>query len=299
MGNKQYIGISEFSELSKMVHTVKKKVGYTGSLLNYLNKKQNKNKQKFYLTSSFNRSEIDLSDIEIETLISKKLLKFLSKKEQKIVPTFKAFMIVDYQIYNPNPQVEKLLDDLNKLYFEKILKLSEEPIDTKEMAIIITLLGLGAISETYALKLTEKNASYFKEAVDIAVKFVKSLGKEYEDGKVESLWRKNVTGEGPILGEMRRLNKISIHTENIYRNKAREGAHYLDLIEDNRLNDYRLTYLLKKLFERKTLSYQQRLKLIETLDKIEKFEFNLFKDGPEFDMFNYRKRLKIIIESKI
>lgn len=295
----KYIDDKLYIELEKIID---KKLGMTPNLALNLMKKTKKNQQDTYIRASFLKREINLSNFEIEDLVNKRILKILSKKEGRLTPTFKAILMINYKISNPNNYVNHMLNDLNDKFFENVIELSEKPIDTKEKAIIIGLLGLGAFSNEYSLELNlleqnETNQEFFRKAIDLAADFIKELGSEFNDGSLSKLWTRNVVGEGPILGEMRRLNTIQTHTEGIY--KKESGRHYLDVLVNNKIDENCMLFLLTKIFDKRPLSFPERERLISTLDKIKNLEFKIFRKTPSFDKLEARTTLKRIILSNI
>jgi hypothetical protein len=279
---------------SKLENLLKEKTGGRNRIVLSIIGKTKKNQQKFYRDISFLQDEIDFSDIEIEELIEKKILKFLSRSEGRLTLTLKGLLLLDYWILNPTKEVIEMIDGFNSVFFEKIMQLAEKPLTSKEKAIIITVLGLGAISDEYVLKVEEKNAEYFKKAVNRAAEFIESLGKEYCDGTIEKLWTRNVVGEGPILGEMRRTNQIPQKTEGIY--TPLDKGHYLEILDNGNINETKLEYLIKKVFDKKPLLFDEKKAFIEVLNDIQKYEYKIFKINPPFDTLEIKKQIKRTIE---
>lgn len=297
MGYSNFLSTNQGTELKKIINNIRDEHGQKFAF--DLIKKNKKNQQKFYSDVSFFKKEIKLSDLEIQDLINKKLLKVLNKKEGRLTPTLKAILMVEYEIMEPSHSISEMLNDINKEFFDNIMKISEELVTAKEKAVVIGLLGLGAITDQYWLKLDEKNKEYFKNAVNHAAKFIKELGKEFDDGSLSTLWDTKAVGEGAVLGEMRRLNKIQPHTDGACVRTA-DGKLYLDILSENRLDEDKLTYLLKeKIFDKKSLSFEEKKKLIKTLDEIQNYTFKIFKTNPPFSMLKIMKEIKSIIESDI
>lgn len=257
-------------------------------------KKNKKNKQKFYNDFSFYQNNLDLSQLEIQDLIEKNLLKVISDLEGRMTLTFKALIMLKYEILNPDSKLNDLINDFNKEFFENVIGKSVQSLEPYEKAIIITLLGLGAFSNNYALKVDDKNKEHFKKAVDRSVNFLKGLGSDFDKKeKLDEIWSKNVVGEGPVLGLMRRTNNLPIRTENIY---SKTGGHHLDILRGENIDENKLSYLLNRLFDIRKLDFAERKKLIETIDEIQKFEFKLFKNSAPYDTLSIRKKIKRMIE---
>jgi len=278
---------------------LKKQLNYNKKLIYNLKKfiKMNdKNKKEFFNNLSFLKKNIHMTSLQIDDLINKKILSYISEQESRLTFTFKGLIIVEYDIKKPGIKINNLLDDLNKLFFEDVMKLSQEPIISREKAIILGLLGLMALSDDYSLKPKKENINYIKNSVDLAANFIKSLGSEYDDGSLQRLWCLQVEGEGPILGEFRRTNKIPIHTEGLYK---KGKGHYLNILYKNNIDKEKLFYLLKRIFNKRPLSYPEKKNLIKTLDEIRQYEFKIFKDNPQFNSLDMRKQIKKLIESDI
>jgi len=285
-------------QLEELDRIIQQKIGRNYKSPIEIIKKTKKNQQQFYIDLSFTKKETDLSNIDIEDLVNKNLLKIISKKEKTFIPTLKALLMIYYKIAKPDNHVNSLLEDLNKKFFENILELSEELLTSKEKAIILALIGIGAISPSYSLKLNEANEEAFKKCVDIAAEFLASLGKEFDDGTLSKLWNRNVIGETPVRAEMRRLNTIQPHTEGMYR-KEGNNNHYLDLLDKGELNQESLAYLFERIFDKRTLSFEERKKLIATLDEIQQYEFKIIKVEAPYDRFEIKTQIKHFIESRI
>jgi len=296
MKRKYLLNDSQLKELRRLFLLISAGKNKDTKIMTQIIRMQNKNKQKFYKDNAFEEKEIQLQKMDIEDLIKKKFLKVMSKKDKKYLLPLKTIILFDYGLEQDlDKKTENLIDDLNKMFFEKVVGLSDVPIDSKEKAIIITLLGLGAYSDKYLFQPNEKNAKSFQEAVNIAVEFLKGLGESYSS-KLDSFWNRKVTGEGPILSEMRRLNTIEPRTEGIYK-RAKNKGHYLDILTNNRLNESRFRYILEKIFDKSPLVYENKKKFVETLEKIQKFEYKFFKNEPLFNMLEIRRKIRYIIES--
>lgn len=290
-----YLREKEFEELKKILSRVKDNLGVEKIFLDLIPKTR-KGKQQIYKdTLSFFQKELDLSQIEIDDLIDKNILKYTSKKDNKLTLTLKSILILEYGLNSVSEGTDELIDDLNKEFYENVFQLSDDPLTSLERAIIIGMIGVEAISNEYCIKPDEENQDYLKSVVDCASEFLKKLGPDYNDGSLEKLWKKVVIGEGPILAEFRRLNKIPIHTEGIYKKEG--GKHYLDLVTDKSLNEPRTIYIIKKLFDKRPLNFDEKKEFLETLENIHSFEFKIFKDNPPFDSFEVRKSIKRLIEN--
>jgi len=295
-----FLNKNQTSELGNVINKIKT---HNSKFFDSLNlniiKKAKKNQQEIYKKTSFGRDEIRLTELEVEDLINKKLLKYISKKDDRLILTFKYILMSHYEIEHPSTSVNDLLNDLNKIAFEDIIQMSEEPLESREKVFITTLLGLGAISDKHSILVNDENQHHFKNAVECAVDFIKSLGTEYNDGGLDKLWKRQVIGETEVRAEIRRLNTIQPRTEGIYTIQDRR-FHYLDILNDkNKLEEKRLEYLLARIFDRRPLTLEEKRELIKTLDKIQSYEYKIFKTSPPFDTLEIRKGIKHVIESGI
>ena len=302
MENMSYLKNIQISELEKILKGIKEHKSIKDRLALKIMKKQKKNTQYFFKNeASFYRKDINLSNNDIEDLTDKKLLKFISLKEERLTLTLKSIFMLEYGILNPTPNMDKMLTDVNDIFFEKILGISDQLLESREIAIILALLGTCAISKDYGFTINENNQKHFKAIVDIAANFIHKLGDEYDDGTIGKLWSRDVVGEGPILGEIRRANNISTRTEKIYDTKKVNGIsiHYLDILSNNQVNENKLTYLLKRLFSKRPLSFTENKDLIFTLNNIHQYSYKLFRNPPLFDEFKIRKQIRRQIERNI
>lgn len=295
-----FLNKNQAFELEKIINKIKIKDSEICDNLNLnIIKKAKKNQQDIYKKTSFNRNEIELTELEVEDLISKNLLKYISKKDNKLILTFKYIVMFHYGIENPTSSVNDLLNDLNKIAFGDVIQMSEEPLNSREKVFITALLGLGAISDKHSILVNDENQQHFKNAVDCAVEFLKSLGPEYGNDDLDKLWKRKVIGETEVRAEIRRLNTIIPRTERIYTIHEKR-FHYLDLLNDkNKLDETRLEYLLTRIFDKRPLTFKEKGEFVKTLDKIQSYEFKIFKNNPPFDALEIRKSIKHIIESKI
>lgn len=291
MSKNNFLSETQVSELSRLIE---RSIGKNRVSTNILTTSK-KSAQEIYNKISFSRSEMKLSESDFEDLLSKNMIKIISKKDAKVTLTLKSIIIMEYKILEVTSQVNKMLDDINKEFFDNVMHLSEKPVSSKEKAIIIALIGLNTFSEGYMLQLKEEKGHEFKSAVDIAVGFLKTLGQEFDDGTLDKIWSRNVIGEGPVLSEMRRLNQIQMSTEGVYKNT--KSGHYLDILRNNKLNEERFNYILSRIFDKRTPTYEEKKQMIKALDEIQQYEYKLFRTIPPFNTLDIRKRIKYLIES--
>lgn len=287
---------NQLSEISRLMAVAKARTKQKGKTLPNLMKMRERNLKAFYRDISCSRHDIRLDDMDLEELVRWQFLAYLSRMEQRLTLTVRSIILSEYSIYQPDENMENLIDDINEAYFRKVIDLSGEPITPTEKVIIVALLGLDAISEDYSLRLDPQNQKYFKQAVDIAGKFLENTDTEQETGAFRDIWPQDVIGEDPVLARMRRLDRIQVHTEGLY--KKVKGKHYLDLVDKGKLDENKLTFLLSKLFVI-PLSYNQREELNKTVDNIQQYGLQLYETNPPFDALRIRNRIKYLIQSQV
>ena len=121
MTNSTFLNNKQISELKKIFDKNSDNIKSTLDIM----KQKNSNRLKFFNDISFFRKEIELSYIEIEELINKGLLSVISERDLKLTLTLKALLMLEYGIIDPSSGTNKMLDDLNKRYFDNIMKTSK------------------------------------------------------------------------------------------------------------------------------------------------------------------------------
>ena len=257
--------------------------------------KSKKNIQDFILNNTvINSEQLGLSIDEIEELQRKSFIHEKSKKERIYCLTLKGMIILEYGLYDCYGQIEKMLNDFNRLYFEDIVKESKQKLTTREKVVLLGLLGLMAITEDYTVKLNDANEEYFKQSVNQVVLFLSEF-PNLIDESIDKLWKREISGETPIKGELRRLNDLPTKTENVYKN---DKGHYLNLLKNNSIDIQSLEYLLKRIFGETFLSYEAKNKLMSLLDEIQRsYSPFVFYDLPPFDVYEVRNQIRKIIEN--
>ncbi|WXG44267.1 MAG: hypothetical protein WED04_09580 [Promethearchaeati archaeon SRVP18_Atabeyarchaeia-1] len=298
MNDSGILSANQTRVLGKLVYKGKNRPKSNRKLAIGLIKKKKKNQQDFYKSLSFRQNEANLPQHEIEELVAKNLLKFISRKDKLLTVTLKAMLVLDYGITDLSGNMDEMLNDFNEVFFEGVIKLSDEPLEAREKAIILGLLGLGTVSEQYSLKPDKENQEELGKCIDdFAVSFIKELGPEYDDGTIKDLWPGDVVGEEPVLARMRRTDTVQARTEGVYRKK--EGRHYLDILADEKIDEAKLTYLFERFFDKRPLSFEEKKKLVKALDGIQEHAIRLIRSNPPFDMLEIRRQIRRIIESKL
>lgn len=282
--NKQYLLMDEISQIR----------GKKGIPLLIKNKK---NIQQFFRSISFSPSKLKISELDLDDLFSKRILAKLSENEEIIGFTLKGLLLFEYRINDYNKEFDDLLNDLNHQYFDTIMELREKPLESWEKAILITTLGLGAITEEFPLSVSDDNKNYFKDSVEIAKNYLLNFDSNLsKDGTLEKLWSENIVGEDSILQLLRRVNKLPTKTENIFIKTS--GRLYLRLIDQEKLDTQKTKFILKKIFDKKILEFNQKKDFTQILDEIQKKSPFLFSSLPPYNKQQIRRDLfKIIDES--
>jgi hypothetical protein len=279
---KVYKETIEFAESNGLLKNIN---GLSLSIL-----KMNKNKRK----SFFDRMSVSKinSSLTINTelfLIKENILAYTDKNETKITLTFKGILILDYGLSSIDISTYRLLDDLNSVYFVKVFEEVGVPLNGDEKAIIITLLGLMGFSPKSSLKLSSykdshSNVEDFRACVEKSIDFLKSMGPKYVDNTLDKIWDYNVRGEDPVNAKMARLNNITTRTDGIYQKGQKKEGHYLNLIKDKVIDTTNLEYLLKKLFDKGILSYEQRETFINLLKDIFSERHKFITNDSDFNL---------------
>jgi hypothetical protein len=258
--------------------------------------KTRKNQQQFYHENAISKEQLNLSDVDLMVLEQYNLLKTIDQKTRKVIPTLKAMFMCRYDfLHNPTPSVLTLLEDLNKMFFEDILQMSKEELEGREKAIVLTLLGLGALCEGYELKFDEnlrRNEETFKKVVGLVVEFLKCV--QYHDETLDKLWTREVKGENKVSGELRRLNTLEPRTEGICV-RTHQGT-YLKLVQNGKLDGEALRFLLSKIFNKQPLSFEQKTNLKNLLSNISLHNSLFFRYPPPFSMSKVLGEIKGVID---
>jgi hypothetical protein len=267
------------------------------SCINLLKMKKS-NLQLFFNNNTFKMSfEDQLSETDSQDLINKHIIKIVSEKEKTATISFKGLILLEYGILNFEKSYDAFLNDIDSNYFGSILESTHNAFEAREKAIITFMLGTGAISQTYSVRVDENNMGEYKKAVDMAADFLYKNG--FDDGTLKKLWTREIVGLDPAISEFQRLDKICVNTEGIYRKPPNSG-HYLDIFNDDKIDKKNLVYLIKKIFEGKPISYDERQEYLRCLDDIKKkFGHAFFAIIPPYNYHEYRRLLREVIELEI
>ncbi len=260
------------------------------NLLIELLKESKTKRDKFFINNVINRTELEISDDRFNYMLKEGILYLASEIDMKVLITIKGLIITIYGMTEVPKHVDDLLNDLNKEYFSKSFEDDEKaPLELREKVAIIVLLGLLSFSKNYSLKIStlrSKKETPFIDCIRKSADFLASLpGYEDEKEKAEKLFQN--TSEGNVgVTFLRRLDNIQVRTESVKVSTAvyvkSGGEHYLDLLEGNSIKDKNLSYLLRRVFNKRTLTFEERKSFINLLNEIEKERIYLMGNNPDF-----------------
>lgn len=257
-----------------------------------------KNIQEFFLKTNFQKDEWPYSQSELDYLVNKKVLYFV-EEEGCYLLTYKGLTILEYnlELYE---ELDCYLNDLNFLYFEKNMKKKDEPLKPQDKPILFTVLGLYAFSSDYSLYIDESNKSEFAKSVDFAIELLK-IHNLKEIDKLNKIWDSEVIGEDPILSIRRRLTEIPPRTNNIFKTTS-GNSHgiFIDIMNiDGSIDENKVLFLLKKVFNNKIFDKNEKEELIDTLNKIERGRFSLIQSSSNVNRIKIKRELRDIILEKL
>ena len=200
----------------------------------------------------------------------------------------KGLIILEYGLVVSDISILRMLDELNAEYFTKVFVEAEDPLSGEEKAIIITFLGLMLFSSESSLKLSSyndlhSNVEDFRFCVGKSIEFLRFMGPDYIDSTLDKIWASNVRGEDPVNAKMSRLNDISLKTNGIYHKGQRKEGHFLNLMKGGQIDSINLKFLLKKIFDKGSPTFDQRERFIVLLKQIFSERHN-FISGSNFEL---------------
>lgn len=261
-----------------------------------LSKKSSKVLSEYISNTEFYHDSWPYSEAELDYLEKNGLI-YYKNKDLKYQLTYKGLIVTEYGIYSLKPDINKFLDDLNEMYFEKNLKTQNKPFNPRERIILFTILGLKAFSMNHSIEFNDKNRIDFKEASNYSVKFLTNLFPEEED-EYNNTWNLNSKGLDPIVATLtKRLDELPLKTEGIFIRHSHFNI-YLNLLDPNgNISASSCLYLLKKLLDEKYLSENGKEELIQAFNKIENKSILLIKSNDEnMDKLKINNQLKDIIK---
>jgi hypothetical protein len=251
------------------------------------------------MKNSFSNEELKLSKAEEFRLVNDKILFKIDEARGLLTLTIKGIILLEYGLDSEDEKITDFLNGLNDNYFQNLMVKNNEPLESQEKAVVLTLLGLHAFTSETAVKLSAynesiQNANLFKGCVDDALSYIKGLGERYIDSKMDKIWSLNVIGENPVAARINRLNNISIKTDQIYKKEG--GNHFLDVLKDGRLDKDKVTFLLRRIFDKGTLNFEEREALVSLMKSIQSNRYKLISTSHDFDNADTGYVLHTIIE---
>lgn len=261
-------------------------------------KKNKKNIQEFFSSTNFKKDEWPYSQSELDHLVSKKIL-YLIEKDGLYLLTYKGLATLEYNLEFSN-EFDRYLDDLNFHLFEKNLKIKYEPLKSKDKVILFTVLGLFAFSPDYSLIVDEMNKTEFAKAADFAVELLKQHHPK-DVNELDKIWESTIIGEDAILKNLRRLDEIPKKTGNVFKTASgNKHGIYVDILnEDGSINEDKVLFLLRKIFDKKIFDMRQKQQLIDTLNNIERGSFTLIRSNSTINKIKIKIELRDIIIEKL
>lgn len=261
-------------------------------------KKNKKNIQEFFSSTNFKKDEWPYSQSDLDHLVNKKIL-YLVEKDGLYLLTYKGLATLEYNFEFSN-EFDRYLDDLNSHLFENNLKIKYEPLKSKDKVILFTVLGLFAFSPDYSLIVDDINKTEFAKAADFAVELLKQHHTK-DVNELDKIWESTIIGEDAILKNLRRLDEIPKKTGNVFKTASgKTHGVYVDILnEDDSINEDKVLFLLRKIFDNKIFDIRQKQQLIDTLNNIEKSSFTLIRSNSTINKIKIKIELRDIIIEKL
>jgi len=261
----------------------------------YLSKKSSKAISEYFSKTGFFVDSWPYLEAELDLLEQNEII-YHNKRDSKYQLTYKGLIVIEYGIYSLNPEINKLLDDINKFYFKNNLKTQNKPFNPKERALLFTILGIQAFSEDSSMEFNDTNKIDFKEASHYSIDFLKKIFPE-EENDYDSLWKSNAKGLDPVVAILNtKLEELPFKTEGLFIRPSNFNI-YLDLLDLNgNIKSSNYIFLIKKLLKEKYLSETDKEELIQALNKIEKKSILLIKTNQNVDKLKIDNQVKDIIK---
>ena len=255
-----------------------------------LMKKSSTLRRDFFNTHTFQLPQTELNRIEEFSLIQNKVISYIDERKTRLTLTMKGIVLLEYDLEINDTKNNNFLNELNRYYYDDLLGKSVSPLECQEKGVIIALLGLLAFSPPSAVKLSAFNDNYsntnaFRNCVDMGLNFVTSLGEAYKDQTKDKIWKLDVRGEDPVAARMARMNSIGLKTDNIYK---KTGGHYLNVLNDDKLDTNKIEFLLRKIFDQGPLDYDKRKDFIDLLQSIYSERYKIIINIPNFNLLDVK-----------
>jgi hypothetical protein len=260
-----------------------------------LSKKSLKTISDFLSSTSFYIENWPYSEAESDILVQNNIL-YHNRRDSKFQLTFKGLIIVEYGIINISAEIDKLLNDFNRIYFENPLKTQNEPFTPRERVIILTILGLQAFSQDHLVMLKENNSQDFIEATDDAIIILSKIFPN-EKEEFKKIWDSSAKSHDSFFAVIRkRLNELPIKTEGLFNRAPNKNGIFLDIFcQNGDIYPSNYVYLLKKILDGKYLTEELKKELIVTLNEIEKKSISIVESVQPFDKLKVNTQIKELI----
>lgn len=258
-------------------------------------KKRDSERMKFFTKIAFTADKIGIPKDRLKELIKLKVLDFVSESRGDMCITAKGILILKYNIMNPQRSVNDLLDNLNRAFYEDLLRKVKDTLTFEEKCTIITLLGLLSFTKKYSVSIAllrerEDDVSINKSFAKAGVFLSSILG--VENSLAEKLSESGTEGKG-VVTLLRRLDDIQLKTEHVY--VKSEGCHYLDIISDQGVDAGKLSFLLRRVFDYRPLNFEERKNLVALLKEIEENRISILGNSTDFNPNNIKSDLSFHI----
>jgi len=215
--------------------------------------KNKKNILEYCIKFSFSDYNIDKFLIN-SMLENNYIFKNDSISTNKYSLTIKSLILCQY---HPLKDPVKAIASDMQLFFNNLYDDKFKNTDIFEKSNILFLISLFAYEDDKKIRIVEDNKYYYKEYIDKIASLICNINK-IDISKYGYEWKAPV-GEDDILGSYRRLNKLPIKTNNIFR-KTNTGL-YISILEYGKENT--IHYLLDKIFDN-SVPFEE----IESLNRI-------------------------------
>lgn len=260
--------------------------------------KSAKNIQDFFNSTNFKKNECPFTQSELDILVAKNILYFFEQEGCYFI-TYKGLVALEYDL-EESYSVDCYLNDVNIVFFEKNIKMKDEPLKVKDKVILLTTIGLCAFSANCSFSVDETNKYDFRDAANFAIDILKEYNKK-DINELEKMWESKIVGEDSILSTSRRLDEIPKKTGNIFKTPSgnKHGIYVDILTEDGAIDDNRTVFLFRKIFGKNSLDLNRKQSIVNALNEIEKKSFTLINSECTIDRIEITIMLRDIIIEKL
>lgn len=258
-------------------------------------KKRETERMRFFNNINFKADEVKIPLDRINQLIDLKILDYVSESSRELCITAKGHIIVKYNILDLSPTMDLFLDDLNKKFYEDYQSKSKQKLNFEEKCAVITLMGILSFTENYSI-----NIASLREKEDIAIngclkkvsEFLSQILKN-ENLLIDKL-STGITEGKPAVTFFRRLDQIQLKTESIYFKSG--GRHYLNILTDQGVDQEKLSFLLRRIFDNRTLNFEERSSLVSLLKEIEEERIPILGNSTDFNVNQIKSELAFSVK---